>query len=51
MIVGMRTQGDAVVNSNANITIVNPKKEPKTTNMTGIEPRIVRRGWKRSPSL
>ena len=44
--VGKRLQGDSVVNSNANIFIINPKKEPKTTNMTGIEPRIIRRGGK-----
>ncbi len=41
---GKRLQGEDVVNSNATISIINPKREPKATNITGIEPRIARRG-------
>jgi hypothetical protein len=44
--VGMKTQGDAVVDSSAKIVIINPKKEPEIINTTGIEPWIVRRGGK-----
>lgn len=42
--VGMRLQGNSVVNSNATISIFNPKKEPKTTNFTSVEPQIVKQG-------
>ncbi len=44
--VGKRLQEDSVVNSNATISIINPKKEPKVINISSMEPRVTRRGGK-----
>jgi len=44
--VGKRLQEDGIVNSNATLSLINPKREPKVTNVSITEPQIVKRGGK-----